>query len=105
MNNLNDIFTEVYNNFISGNYSVANPKNRDQKKNIVSPKMESEQALRHTANYLLWEWANDNNDENFKNLVNVVCLPPTDYDLSKFTLKQLLEVISPEVIKTNPGEF
>lgn len=105
MNSLNDIFTEVYNNFIAGNYSVANPKNREQKKKGKSPKMEVEQALQHTVNYILWEWTNDKKDDKFKNLIKVVCLPPKDYDMSGFTFKEILQVICPELIKTNPGEF
>lgn len=97
---LEQVFSEVYNEFINGNYTVANPKNRDQTKRGTSPKMNPEQALQHTVNYILWEWSNDRSDNKFKKLVKVVCLPPTDYDLSKVTFKELLEVICPELIKT-----
>ena len=100
-----DIFNEVYNEFINGNYKIANPKNRDQTKNIVPPKMEPKQALQQTVNYILWEWTNDRKDDKFKNLIKAVCLPQKDYDMSQFTFKEILEVICPEVIKTNPGEF
>jgi len=102
---LEQVFSEVYNEFINGNYKVANPKNRNQTKKGSSPKMSSEQALQHTVNYILWEWTNDKKDDKFKNLIKVVCLPPKDYDMSAFTFKQVLEVICPEIIKTNPEEF
>lgn len=102
---ITEIFNEVYDCFINGNYSIANPKDRQQTKAIAPPKMEHNQALQHTVNYILWEWTNDKKDDKFKNLIKVVCLPPKDYDMSAFTFKQVLEVICPEIIKTNPEEF
>jgi hypothetical protein len=100
-----DIFNQVYNHFLAGEYTIANPKNRNQTKPGNPPKMTQEQALRHTANYILWEWTIDHNDQKFANLIKAVCLPPTDYDLSSYSFKDICQVICPEIIKTNPDEF
>ncbi len=98
---LEQVFNEVYNEFINGNYKVANPKDRNQIKKGRSPKMSSEQALQHTVNYILWEWTNDRKDDKFKKLIKMVCIPPKDYDLSQVTFREVLEVICPEIIKTS----
>lgn len=63
--------------------------------------METTEALKEVVNYLIWEWCHDNNDQLFNTLIKEINIPPTDYDLSKFTFTELLEVVCPEILKTS----
>ena len=98
---LEEIFNEVYYEFIGGNYKVCLSNDRNYFVIDTPPKMESIEALQATVNYLIWEWSHDHEDQRFKKLIKEIAIPPKDYDLSKITFTQLLEVVSPELIKTS----
>ncbi len=98
---LEEIFNEVYYEFIGGNYKVCLSNDRNYFVIDTPPKMESIEALQATVNYLIWEWSHDHEDQRFKKLIKEIAIPPKDYDLSKITFTQLLEVVSPELVKTS----
>lgn len=99
--NLEEIFNEVYYKFVEGKYKVCLSTDRNKLINEDPPKMNSIDALQATVNYIIWEWSHDHEDYKFKKLIKQLAIPPIDYDLSKFSFTELLEVVSPELIKTS----
>ena len=98
---LESIFNEVYYKFTEGDYNICSSTNRKSIINKTPPKMESVDALQATVNYLIWEWSHDHEDQRFKKLIKEIAIPPKDYDLSGYSFTELLDVVSPELIKTS----